>query len=48
MSDYQKLKRIEAMLLKYLNDDDATADDVSDSLFLIMQLIESNINGGWK
>ena len=40
-AEYQKLEAIHSMLLNYLDDEEATMDDIGDSLYLVEEIRES-------
>ena len=41
MTDYQKLEAIHSLLLNYLNNDEASMDDIGDALYLVAEMREA-------
>ena len=43
MNDYEKLEAIHALLLEYLDDEEASCDNIADALYLVEEVRETHL-----
>ena len=41
MTDYEKLETIHSLLLEYLDDEEASSDNIADALYLVEEVRET-------